>query len=83
MYGFEAAGYWLDIGTPDRYLQATFEILEGDVQTEIGRRVAAAGGVLLEGDAAGVTGTIHGPALCGSGCVVAATAIVCVPGRLG
>ena len=76
LYGYEASGYWLDIGTPERYLQATFEILEGDVQTEIGRRVAEAGGVLVEGDATGVAGTIHGPALCGSGCVVAATAIV-------
>jgi mannose-1-phosphate guanylyltransferase len=76
LYGYEASGYWLDIGTPERYLQATFEILEGDLQSEVGRRVAEAGGVLLEGDATGVAGTIHGPALCGSGCVVARTAIV-------
>jgi len=28
LYGHEVSGYWLDIGTPERYLQATFEILE-------------------------------------------------------
>ena len=39
LYGYEGSGYWLDIGTPDRYLQGTFDILEGDVQTEIGQRV--------------------------------------------
>ena len=46
LYGYEASGYWMDIGTPERYLQATFEILEGDVRTEVGRAVAEAGGVL-------------------------------------
>ncbi len=27
--------YWMDIGTPDRYLQATFDILDGDVETAV------------------------------------------------
>jgi mannose-1-phosphate guanylyltransferase len=76
LYGYEARGYWLDIGTPERYLQATFEILEGDVRTEIGRRVAEAGGVLRDGDASGVLGTVHAPALIGSGCRLAADAII-------
>ena len=30
-------GYWLDIGTPERYLQGTFDILEGAVATAVGR----------------------------------------------
>lgn len=38
LYGYEASGYWLDIGTPDRYLQATFDILEGRVTTDTGGR---------------------------------------------
>ena len=29
-------GYWMDIGTPRRYLQATYDILEGEIMTEIG-----------------------------------------------
>src|SRR6202012_3522731 len=69
LYGYEASGYWLDIGTPERYLQATFDILEGDVQTEIGARVAAAGGVLRDGDGhddGDGDGTVHGPALVGA-----------------
>ncbi|HET8979508.1 MAG TPA: NDP-sugar synthase [Solirubrobacteraceae bacterium] len=75
LYGYEAAGYWMDIGTPERYLQATFEILEGDVQTETGRRIADGQGVLWEdGRAAG--GTVHAPALVGSGCEVAADAVI-------
>ncbi len=41
LYGYEASGYWLDIGTPERYLQATFDILEGTVRTEPGKRPQA------------------------------------------
>lgn len=33
LYGYAGDGYWLDIGTPQRYLQATFDILEGNVRT--------------------------------------------------
>jgi mannose-1-phosphate guanylyltransferase len=28
-------GYWMDIGTPERYLQASWDILEGGVETEV------------------------------------------------
>jgi mannose-1-phosphate guanylyltransferase len=74
LYGYEASGYWMDIGTPERYLQATFEILEGDVRTEVGRAVAEAGGVLRRGGNG--AGIVHGPALVGSGCELAADAVV-------
>ncbi|MGI8713593.1 MAG: sugar phosphate nucleotidyltransferase [Solirubrobacteraceae bacterium] len=71
LYGYEASGYWLDIGTPQRYLQATYEILEGAVETEVGRQLAAAGGVLGAG-----TPGVRAPALIGAGCEIAADAIV-------
>jgi len=35
LYGFAADAYWLDIGTPQRYLQGTFDIIEGNVQTAV------------------------------------------------
>ena len=31
LYGFAAAGYWVDIGTPERYLEATYDLLAGRV----------------------------------------------------
>jgi mannose-1-phosphate guanylyltransferase len=76
LYGYQASGYWMDIGTPERYLQATFEILEGDVRTEVGRRVAEAGGVLREGGAGRGSGVVHAPALVGAGCSLAADAVI-------
>jgi len=39
LYGYVGEGYWMDIGTPDRYLQGTFDILEGTVQTEVAARM--------------------------------------------
>ncbi|MEA2213336.1 MAG: mannose-phosphate guanylyltransferase [Solirubrobacteraceae bacterium] len=74
LYGYEVgAAYWLDIGTPERYMQATFDILDGDVQTEVGRRLAEAGGVLRDSELEGI---VHAPALIGAGSTVAAGAII-------
>ena len=41
-------GYWMDIGTPERYLQASWDILEGRVETEV---EATTPGSLLAADA--------------------------------
>ncbi|MGH2660170.1 MAG: sugar phosphate nucleotidyltransferase [Actinomycetota bacterium] len=34
VYGFLTEGYWLDLGTPENYLRAHFDILEGRVEGE-------------------------------------------------
>src|SRR3954464_417176 len=39
LYGHVSEGYWKDIGTPERYLEATFDILEGSVATEVAARM--------------------------------------------
>jgi mannose-1-phosphate guanylyltransferase len=33
--GLLLGGYWMDIGTPERYLQASWDILEGRVETRV------------------------------------------------
>ena len=33
LYGYAATGYWLDIGTPERYLQGSFDIMAGAVHS--------------------------------------------------
>jgi mannose-1-phosphate guanylyltransferase len=35
LFGHPTDGYWLDIGTPERYLQGTFDILSGEVETAV------------------------------------------------
>jgi mannose-1-phosphate guanylyltransferase len=39
LFGYPSESYWLDIGTPARYLQGTFDILEGNVRTAVGERL--------------------------------------------
>jgi mannose-1-phosphate guanylyltransferase len=39
LYGYVGDGYWLDIGTPERYLEGTFDILEGTVSTAVAERM--------------------------------------------
>jgi mannose-1-phosphate guanylyltransferase len=47
LYGHGLNGYWIDIGTPERYLQASWDILEGRVKTDVG---IDREGVLVEAD---------------------------------
>jgi mannose-1-phosphate guanylyltransferase len=34
VYGFASRAYWMDLGTPEKYLQAHFDILDGKVEFE-------------------------------------------------
>lgn len=74
LYGFVASGYWLDIGTPERYLQATYDILERNVDTAVGREIGAAGSVVAA-DAV-LHGRLVAPVLVGEGCELADGAII-------
>ena len=64
--GSSASGYWLDIGTPDRYLQATRDILAGRVETDGAARASASG---TQVDPAAL---VCDPVLTGSSCEIAA-----------
>jgi mannose-1-phosphate guanylyltransferase len=74
LFGYEASGYWMDIGTPQRYLQATFDILEGRVDTEIGIRLGASQRRLANEST--IDGELVAPVLAGARCAVQAGAVV-------
>jgi mannose-1-phosphate guanylyltransferase len=38
LYGWPAEGYWVDIGTPERYLEATYDLLCGRPESKLGPR---------------------------------------------
>ncbi len=66
LYGKRLEGYWMDIGTPERYLQASWDILEGRVQTEVATDRA---GVQVAAGAEVAAGAQIGPrAVIGDGC---------------
>ena len=35
LYGYRSISYWMDIGTPEKYLQAHYDILEKSVETSV------------------------------------------------
>jgi mannose-1-phosphate guanylyltransferase len=70
LYGFvDHDAYWLDVGTPDRYLEATFDILEGNVRTAVADLLGAE--FLAVDPTAAVTGRAIPPAIVGAGCSIA------------
>jgi mannose-1-phosphate guanylyltransferase len=72
LYGFAGEGYWLDIGTPQRYLQATFDILERNVHTAVGDGLDKSFLSMAEG--VRVDGRVVPPALVEHGVSIAAGA---------
>lgn len=67
-------GYWMDIGTPERYLAATWDILEGRVATEV--RPTAPGLLVRSGAEVSAAARIGPRAVISPGCTVAAGAEV-------
>jgi mannose-1-phosphate guanylyltransferase len=61
LYGFTADAYWLDIGTPERYLQGTFDIIEGNVATAVAERLGD--GFLAVSEDAQIDGRVVPPAV--------------------
>ncbi len=74
LFGLRLEGYWMDIGTPDRYLQATWDILEGRVHTGMAE---APDGVLIDPGASVDPEASIGPrAVVAAGCRIDAGAEV-------
>jgi mannose-1-phosphate guanylyltransferase len=69
LYGYPSESYWLDIGTPERYLKGTFDIIEGNVRTAVGERLGS-GYLALDPDCR-VEGRVIPPAVLERGVHVA------------
>ena len=61
LYGYPSESYWLDIGTPARYLQGTFDIIEGNVKTAVQERLGS--GYLAVADRDAIAGRVIPPAV--------------------
>jgi mannose-1-phosphate guanylyltransferase len=76
LYGRRLDGYWLDIGTPQRYLQANWDILERRVDTVVGERVDDSGLLISAEAEVDDAAAVEAPALIEDGAEVAAGATV-------
>jgi mannose-1-phosphate guanylyltransferase len=67
-------GYWMDIGTPERYLQASWDILEGRVETRV--EPTSPGLLVAEGATIAADAQVGPRAILSAGCRVEAGAEV-------
>ena len=66
LYGRRLEGYWMDIGTPERFRQASWDILERKVETVVGEMMDSNGTLIVDG--AEVDGaSVKPPALVSNG----------------
>jgi len=63
MYAYSSSAYWLDMGTPDKYLRLNHDLLVGKAPSLIG--VSGGGESQIDPSA-----EIEGPVLIGEGCVI-------------
>jgi mannose-1-phosphate guanylyltransferase len=74
LYGYAADGYWIDIGSPERYLEATWDLLAGRVASQLPARDET-GSLVLEGCL--VSGAHVGPqSVLGRHCSVGSDSVI-------
>ena len=75
MYGYPFQDYWMDIGTPDKYLKLHYDLL---------RRYVGDKGIRFDGESfVHSSAQIEGPAMIGEGCFIDGNSIVRGPAVLG
>lgn len=85
VYGYRSGAYWLDMGTPERYLQAQNDLLAGRLKyaleppgEQVQDGVWAGEGTFIDAGA-----RLTGPAVLGKGCRLRANSAVTGPAALG
>jgi mannose-1-phosphate guanylyltransferase len=75
LYGIRLDGYWIDIGTPERFLEANWDILDGRVETLVGDEldepVMVGEGCEISPDA-----ELHAPCVIGPNSTVGSDAVI-------
>jgi mannose-1-phosphate guanylyltransferase len=76
LYGRRLEGYWMDIGTPERYLQATWDIIEHRVHTDAGERIDGDGRLIEDGVSIDPDAVLAAPAVIERGAQIDPGAVV-------
>jgi mannose-1-phosphate guanylyltransferase len=74
LYGYVAEGYWMDIGTPERYIEATRDLLSGRVASDLAANDRE-GSLIYSGcwtDGA----VVRAPSVLGDGCSVGPGSVI-------
>jgi mannose-1-phosphate guanylyltransferase len=69
IYAYDADGYWLDLGTPERYMTATRDLLDRRLESWVGERLVT-GGVVIEPGVNIAASRLDPPVVIGDGCEI-------------
>ena len=84
IYGYLSDGYWIDIGTPEKYLRVHLDLLEGKGTTSLLERLTFADPTGRDAGAAiHPSAIIEGPVVLGSGCSIGADVRITGPAAIG
>jgi mannose-1-phosphate guanylyltransferase len=75
LYGIRLGGYWIDIGTPDRFLEANWDILERRVETVVGEHLD---GAMMVGEGSEISpdAELRAPCVIGRNSVIEPDAVI-------
>jgi mannose-1-phosphate guanylyltransferase len=83
IYGYPFRGYWIDMGTPEKYWRLNFDLLLGKTSSPISYEFAS-DRICIQGDVTiSPSAKITGPALIGTGCRIGEKARIQGPAILG
>lgn len=83
VFGYPLKGYWLDMGTPEKYLQLNCDLLESKAKSALIGRIGEEAVLLGEGCSIHPLARIAGPAVLGDKCEVDQRALVKGPVVIG
>lgn len=83
LFGFESSAYWLDLGTPGKYLRANLDVLEGKVGERPPGRLTPTGVWVDEGARIDPSVRLRGPAALGMHCRIELGAVIYPQSCLG
>lgn len=83
LYGFPSSAYWLDMGSPEKYLRAHYDLLEGKIRTDFEGTEIRPRVWLGEDSTVAETANLFGPVLVGKNCRIAEHASITGPTSIG
>jgi len=83
VFGYRSSGYWMDIGTPGKYLDLHHHLLMGRAPVRFSGHVVAPSVWLGQGCRVDPSAKLSGPLLVGEGCAIESGAEVSGPTVLG
>jgi mannose-1-phosphate guanylyltransferase len=83
VFAYPTTDYWIDIGTPEKYRQVQYDLLQGKCASGLARGGTWTGGVRNDSTSLHSTAVVEGPVAFGDNCSIGAGARIKGPAVLG